>query len=78
MRRMYLPLTVLGLGGLGVVLFGTRRGRELVSRGAKLFENLPQHLEDWNAEMESEINSLQAAVESVAELLERKPATSNP
>ena len=76
MRRWYVPLTVLGIGGLGVALVGTRRGRDVVRRTADFFENVPDHLEAWNNAMDQEVNTIQQAVDAVADML-GAPRTAN-
>jgi hypothetical protein len=68
MRRWYLPLTVLGLGGIGVLL-GTERGRYVVRRVSEVFEEAPQHLESVNATLDHEMANIQEAVDSIAAIL---------
>lgn len=65
MNKWYLPLTVLGLGGLGV-LFGTERGREVVGRAANLLEELPDVYAEWQGSAEREIQNIQSAVDQIA------------
>lgn len=65
MNKWYLPLTVLGLGGLGV-LFGTERGREVVGRATNLLEEWPGMYADWQNAAEREIQDIQSAVDQIA------------
>jgi hypothetical protein len=76
MRKWYLPLTVLGLGGLGVVgmLVGTDRGRAVVRRVAENFLDAPESFEEWNDAAQRELDSIQAALDGLAEALGVRPA----
>lgn len=68
MRRWYVPLTVLGLAGLGA-LFLTNRGRNGLRWLAHNFEKAPGALLDWNEAMEGELNRLQRAVDQLSHTL---------
>lgn len=68
MRRWYLPLTVLGLGSLGVLL-ATERGRSAVRRVAEVFEDAPEHLASVNEALDHEMANIQQAVDSIAAIL---------
>ena len=68
MSRWYLPLTVLGLGSLGV-LFGTDRGRRTLERAANYLEDLPEQYSDWMDMTDREIAEIQSAVNQIAESL---------
>jgi hypothetical protein len=72
MRRWYVPLTVLGLGGLGV-LFGTERGRHALRRASDFFEDAPARLDQWNNTLEQEMASIQEAVDSIASAIAPGP-----
>jgi hypothetical protein len=65
MTRWYVPLTVLGLGGLGV-LFGTDRGRRALERAADFLEQLPEDYSEWMDMTEREIAEIQSAVDQIA------------
>ena len=65
MTRWYVPLTVLGLGGLGV-LFGTDRGRRALERAADFLEQLPEDYSEWMDMTEREIAEIQSAVDHIA------------
>ena len=72
MRRWYVPLTVLGLGSLGLVLL-SERGR---SRLRSLFEGLGQasdRLSEWNDGLEDELARIQATLDGIAESLGPRP-----
>lgn len=68
MRKWYLPLTVLGLGSLGV-LFGTEKGREALSRAVDLLDWFPDAYSDWVKQTEAEIANIQSAVDKIAQSL---------
>ncbi len=68
MSRWYLPLTVLGLGSLGV-LFGTDRGRRALERASDFLEGLPQEYSAWMNMTDREIAEIQSAVNQIAESL---------
>jgi hypothetical protein len=72
MRKWYVPLTVLGLGGLGV-LFGTERGRRALRRASDLFEAAPEQLAAWNNTIEQEMANIQEAVDSIASVIAPDP-----
>jgi len=69
MRRWYLPLTVLGLAGLGALIL-TRRGRQVLDWLVENFENAPDTLFEWNETVQSELERLRAAVDQLADSLE--------
>jgi len=69
MRRYYVPLTVLGLAGVGLVLF-SERGRQALRWMSENFEGAPGSLLEWNETAERELDRLQAAVNQLAESLE--------
>jgi hypothetical protein len=69
MRKWYLPVTVIGLSGLGL-LFLTDRGRKAVTW---VFENMhraPDRLLEWNDVAQRELDRIQTALNRVAESLE--------
>jgi hypothetical protein len=68
MRKWYLPLTVLGLGSLGV-LFGTEKGRLALSRAVDLLDQFPDAYSDWIEHTETEIANIQSAVDRIAQSL---------
>lgn len=69
MRRWYVPLTVLGLGGIGVLVM-SERGREVLRRLADQLYYAPEKLEEWNEAAQRELDRIQAALERVAETLQ--------
>ncbi len=68
MRKWYVPLGLLGLGGLGL-LFATQRGRETVKRLANFVDAAPDAWREWNEAAMREIARLQSAVDELAQNL---------
>lgn len=69
MRKWYVPLTVLGLGGLGV-LFLTERGRSAFRWFFESAESAPETFLGWNEAAQQELDRIQAALNRVAEQLQ--------
>jgi hypothetical protein len=68
MSKWYLPLTVLGLGSLGVLL-GTEKGRDALNRASNFIDDFPDAYSDWQETTEREIQSIQSAVDEIAATL---------
>lgn len=68
MRRWYLPLTVLGLAGLGALIL-TQRGRQVLDWLVENFENAPDTLLEWNETTQHELERLRTAVDQLADSL---------
>lgn len=69
MRKWYLPLTVLGLGGIGAALL-SERGRSFLT---SLFERSSQGASkfvEWNETAQSELARIQKALDRIAEHLD--------
>ncbi len=72
MRKWYVPVTLLGLTGLGVLVL-TERGRGALRW---MYENLhraPGTLLEWNEVAQRELDHIQAALNRVAASLEPAP-----
>lgn len=69
MRRWYVPLTVLGLAGLGALIL-TQRGRQALRWLAETFDNAPDAWLQWNETTQRELERLRAAVNQLADSLE--------
>lgn len=69
MRRWYVPLTVLGLAGLGA-LFLTQRGRQALAWLAENLDQAPDAWLPWNETTQRELERLRAAVNQLADSLE--------
>lgn len=69
MRKWFLPLTVLGLGGIGAALL-SNRGRHFVST---LFERQgdgPSKFIEWNETAQNELARIQKALDRIADHLD--------
>jgi hypothetical protein len=69
MRKWYFPMTVLGLGGLGVLLL-TERGRRSLQKIVEFLPHAPEHLAEWNEAAQRELDRIQATLNDVAEQLD--------
>lgn len=66
MRKWYIPLTVLGLAGLGALVL-TRRGREALSWLKENFEKAPEALSQWNETAQRELERLRLAIDQLSD-----------
>ncbi len=69
MRRWYVPVTFMGLGGLGVLLF-TERGRKAIRWAVDNMPNAQSQLAEWNETAQRELDRIQTALNRVAESLD--------
>jgi hypothetical protein len=69
MRRWYVPLTVLGLGGVGAFLL-SERGRSAIRGIIQSFRETPDRLMEWNENLDSELDRIQTALNQIAESLD--------
>jgi len=72
MRRWYVPLTVLGLGGVGALLL-TERGRVALRTVRERFQKAPDNLLEMNDSLQVELDRIQAALDQLAESLDLYP-----
>ncbi len=72
MRRWYLPMTVVGLGGIGMLLF-TERGRRSLGWFIEQLPDAPRHLAEWNEAAQRELDRIQDTLNHVAESLGDEP-----
>jgi hypothetical protein len=72
MRRWYIPLTVLGLGGIGAFLL-SEKGRSAVRGILQSFREAPDRWLEWNDSLDSELERIQAALNQIAESLDPHP-----
>ena len=68
MRRWYVPLTVLGVGGVGAFLL-SERGRNVVRLLLDNFREAPERLLEWNDNAQDELDRIQEALNRIAENL---------
>ena len=69
MRKWYVPLTVVGLSGLGMFLL-TERGRAALRWLYEYSYNAPGALLEWNDKAQRELDRIQSALNRVASTLE--------
>ncbi len=69
MRKVFVPLTLLGLGGLGW-LFLTERGHKALRWIGENLEQGPERLLEWNEAAQRELDRIQIALNRVAETLQ--------
>ncbi len=69
MRKIYVPLTLLGLGGLGW-LFLTERGQKALRWVGENVQRGPARLLEWNEVAQRELDRIQVALNRVAESLQ--------
>jgi hypothetical protein len=72
MRRWFLPLTVVGLGGVGAFLL-SERGRETLRALWERFQDSPDGWQDLNDSVQSELDRIQAALDRIAESIDPRP-----
>jgi hypothetical protein len=69
MRKWYVPITVIGIGGLGL-LFATDAGRRGLHRLLVALERSPEALADFNEFAQNELDRIESALNRVAASLE--------
>lgn len=67
-RKWTIPLTFVGLGGLGAMLF-TERGRKLIRSGAERLRATPGRLAAWSGPAQEELDQIQRAVKKIEQSL---------
>ena len=72
MRRWYFPMTVVGLSGLGMLLF-TDRGRRSLQWMLQHLPDAPKHFADWNETAQRELERIQSTLNEVAQSLGDEP-----
>lgn len=72
MRRWYVPLTVLGLGGISAFLL-SERGRTKLRAISKRFQQAPDRLLELNDSLQSDLDHIQAALDRIADSLDPHP-----
>jgi hypothetical protein len=68
MRKWFVPLTVLGLGGIGAVLASERGRRGLQYVVATLVE-APDRLLEWNEAAQEELERIQQSLNQLSDAL---------
>jgi hypothetical protein len=72
MRKWFVPLTMMGIGGLGALILSEtgRRGLEWLF---EQMEEAPDRIADWNDSAQSELEKIQASLNELAETLQAHP-----
>jgi hypothetical protein len=73
MRRWFLPLTVLGIGGIGALLL-SEAGRNRLEWLFDRLDEAPDRLAEWNESAQSELEKIQSALNELADTLQTHPA----
>jgi len=69
MRKWYLPLTIAGISGLGILLL-SESGKELLQWVRRNFRISSEGLLEWNETAESELERIRAALSALADSLQ--------
>jgi hypothetical protein len=69
MRKWFLPLTVLGIGGLGALVF-SERGRKAIVWAMERIDEAPERFSEWNENAQSEFDRIQNNLNRLAESLD--------
>ncbi len=75
MRRWYVPITVLGLGGIGAFLL-SERGRSALRGVMQRFQEAPDRWLEWNDSLDGELDRIQTALNQIAESLDSRSGLS--
>jgi hypothetical protein len=76
MRKWFLPLTVLGIGGLGALVL-SERGRKAIVWAMERIDEAPDRFSEWNENAQLELDRIQTNLNRLAESLESvRPAQS--
>ena len=68
MRKWYVPMTMIGISGLGV-FFLTERGRKAMRWAVENVHRAPDTLLEWNESAQRKLDRIQSALDRVAESL---------
>ncbi|HVP55187.1 MAG TPA: hypothetical protein VMU45_09355 [Candidatus Eisenbacteria bacterium] len=69
MRKWFMTLAVLGVGGMAAFLL-TEKGQETVRRLLQRFDGVSDRWGEWNESAEAELENIRAAVNQIAKSLE--------
>lgn len=72
MRKWYVPMTMLGLGSIGVLLF-TDRGRRSLRWIAEHLPEAQDQLAVWNETAQRELDRIQSAINTLSDSLQVEP-----
>lgn len=69
MRKLYLPLSLLGVAGLAALVL-SERGRETARRVLDGWQEAPEPFRGWNDAAQREVDKLQEALERLSHTLQ--------
>lgn len=72
MRKWAVPLTVLGVGGIGALIFSDR-GRKALRWAIARVNEAPDRIADWNETAQNELERIQLALNDIADSLQARP-----
>lgn len=72
MRRWYVPLTVLGLGGVSAFLL-SERGRAAMRHLFENFQQAPERWLEWNDSFENEMERIQDTLNKISDSIDPHP-----
>ena len=75
MRKWYVPLAVLGVGGVGALIL-SETGRRTLRWMWDHAHEAPEALADFNQRIENELDRIQTALNKVADTLESESTAS--
>ncbi len=73
MRKWFLPLTVLGIGGIGALLF-SEEGRRRLNWLFDRLDEAPDRFAEWNESAQTELEKIQDALNELSDTLQTRPA----
>lgn len=73
MRKWFVPLTMLGIGGIGALIL-SEAGRRGLEWFFEQMEEAPDRIADWNDTAQLELEKIQASLNELAETLQTHPA----
>jgi hypothetical protein len=68
MRKWFVPMTVLGLAGLGALILSPR-GRRALARLVEALSAMPQAFLGWDEKTQRDLERLRAAVDQLSDSL---------
>ncbi len=73
MRKWFVPLTVLGLGGIGALAL-SERGRRTIEWLFEKLDQAPDRIAELSDSAQAELEKIELALNDIAETLKTRPA----